>query len=50
MGDQTGLTPVSFRKKRNICSYDVVAGSVSDQEAKEMYELAAALRSRVEME
>jgi hypothetical protein len=36
-----------FRKKRNISSYDV-AGSVSDKEAKEMYELAAALRGRVE--
>jgi predicted DNA-binding ribbon-helix-helix protein len=37
----------TFRKKRNISSYDL-AGSVSDQEAKEMYELAAALRARVE--
>jgi predicted DNA-binding ribbon-helix-helix protein len=37
----------TFRKKRNISSYDVV-GSVSDQEAKEMHELAAALRTRVE--
>jgi len=37
----------TFRKKRNISSYDV-AGSVSDKEAKEMYELAAALRAKVE--
>ena len=37
----------TFRKKRNISSYDV-AGSVSDKEAKEMHELAAALRTRVE--
>src|SRR5579863_3451963 len=37
----------TFRKKRNISSYDV-AGSVSDNEAKEMHELAAALRTRVE--
>ena len=37
----------TFRKKRNISSYDV-AGSVSDKEAKEMYELASALRTRVE--
>jgi len=29
----------TFRKKRNISSYDL-AGSVSDKEAKEMYELA----------
>jgi predicted DNA-binding ribbon-helix-helix protein len=37
----------TFRKKRNISSYDL-AGSVSDKEAKEMHELAAALRARVE--
>jgi predicted DNA-binding ribbon-helix-helix protein len=37
----------TFRKKRNISSYDL-AGSVSDKEAKEMHELAAALRTRVE--
>jgi hypothetical protein len=37
----------TFRKKRNISSYDL-AGSVSDKEAKEMFELAAALRTRVE--
>jgi hypothetical protein len=37
----------TFRKKRNVSSYDV-AGSVSDKEAKEMHELAAALRTRVE--
>jgi hypothetical protein len=36
-----------FRKKRNISSYDL-AGSVSDKEAREMYELAAALRAKVE--
>jgi hypothetical protein len=36
-----------FRKKRNISSYDV-AGSISDQEAHEMFELAATLRARVE--
>jgi hypothetical protein len=36
-----------FRKKRNISSYDV-AGSVSDKEAHEMYELAATLRGKVE--
>ena len=36
-----------FRKKRNISSYDV-AGSVSDKEAREMYELAAVLRAKVE--
>jgi hypothetical protein len=37
----------TFRKKRNISSYDV-AGSASDKEAQEMYELAAALRTKVE--
>jgi hypothetical protein len=37
----------SFRKKRNMSSYDV-AGSVSDKEAHEMFELAAALRAKVE--
>ncbi len=37
----------TFRKKRNISSYDL-AGSVSDKEAKEMYELAAALPGSVE--
>ena len=37
----------TFRKKRNISSYDL-AGSVSDKEAKEMHELAAALRTKVE--
>jgi hypothetical protein len=37
----------TFRKKRNVSSYDV-AGSVSDKEAKEMHELAAALRTKVE--
>lgn len=37
----------SFRKKRNISSYDV-AGSVSDKEAHEMYELAVSLRTKVE--
>jgi hypothetical protein len=36
-----------FRKKRNISSYDV-AGSVSDREADEMYELAASLRTKIE--
>jgi hypothetical protein len=36
-----------FRKKRNISSYDV-AGSVSDKEAHEMYELAVSLRAKVE--
>ena len=36
-----------FRKKRNISSYDV-AGSVSDKEAHEMYELAVTLRAEVE--
>ena len=37
----------AFRKKRNISSYDI-AGSVSDKEAREMYELAATLRAKVE--
>jgi hypothetical protein len=36
-----------FRKKRNISSYDV-AGAVSDKEALEMFELASALRVKVE--
>jgi len=36
-----------FRKKRNISSYDI-AGSVSDKEAHEMYELAVTLRAEVE--
>jgi predicted DNA-binding ribbon-helix-helix protein len=36
-----------FRKKRNISSYNI-AGSVSEKEAHEMYELASALRARVE--
>jgi hypothetical protein len=36
-----------FRKRRNISSYDV-AGSVSDKEAREMFELAATLRAQVE--
>ena len=37
----------TFRKKRNISNYDI-AGSVSDKEAKEMFEFATVLRSRVE--
>jgi len=37
----------SFRKKRNISSYDV-AGAVSDKEAEEMLKLAASLRATVE--
>lgn len=37
----------SFRKKRNISSYDL-AGSVSDTEAKEMADLASRLRVDVE--
>jgi hypothetical protein len=37
----------SFRKKRNISSYDV-AGSVSDKEAEEMFKLATRLRADVE--
>jgi hypothetical protein len=36
-----------FRKKRNLSSYDV-AGTVSDKEAKEMFELASQLRADVE--
>jgi hypothetical protein len=36
-----------FRKKRNISSYDI-AGSVSDKEAHEMYDLAASLRTKIE--
>jgi len=32
-----------FRKKRNIIGYET-AGVVSDREAREMYELAMALR------
>jgi hypothetical protein len=36
-----------FRKKRNISSYDI-AGSVSDKEAHEMFELAATLHAKVE--
>ncbi len=37
-----------FRKKRNISSYDI-AGSVSDKEVHEMYELASTLRAKVEV-
>lgn len=37
----------AFRKKRNISSYDL-AGSVSDREAAEMFELAKRLRADVE--
>jgi hypothetical protein len=37
----------SFRKKRNISSYDL-AGSVSDREALEMLNLATQLRADVE--
>jgi hypothetical protein len=37
----------SFRKKRNISSYNV-AGSVSDKEADEMLKLATSLRADVE--
>jgi hypothetical protein len=36
-----------FRKKRNVSSYDV-AGSVSDKEADEMFQLAMALRAGAE--
>ena len=36
-----------FRKKRNMCSYDV-AGVVSDKEADEMFGLATSLRADVE--
>ena len=36
-----------FRKKRNLSSYDV-AGSVSDREADDMYQLATSLREDVE--
>lgn len=37
----------SFRKKRNISSYDM-AGSVSDKEAEAMFQLAKQLRTDVE--
>ena len=37
----------SFRKKRNISSYDM-AGSVSDKEAEAMFQLAKQLRADVE--
>jgi len=37
----------SFRKKRNISSYDAV-GAISDQEVKEMFALARQLRAAVE--
>ncbi len=37
----------SFRKKRNVSSYDV-AGSVSDKEADEMLKLATMIRADVE--
>ncbi len=36
-----------FRKKRNISGYDH-AGMISDQEAKEMLDLASRLRQEVE--
>jgi cell fate (sporulation/competence/biofilm development) regulator YlbF (YheA/YmcA/DUF963 family) len=36
-----------FRKKRNISGYDH-AGMISDQEAKEMVDLASRLRLKVE--
>lgn len=36
-----------FRKKRNVSSYDL-AGSVSDKEADEMFQLATRLRADVE--
>ncbi len=37
----------AFRKKRNIGGYEL-AGSVSDQEAQEMFDLAKMLREKVE--
>jgi hypothetical protein len=37
----------SFRKKRNISSYDL-AGSISEKEASEMFKLATTLRAEVE--
>ena len=37
----------AFRKKRNLCDYEV-AGSVSDQEAAEAVAFAAELKGRVE--
>jgi len=36
----------TFRKKRNLASYEI-GGSISEQEAKEMAELAEELRNRV---
>jgi hypothetical protein len=45
----TGLIALfdQFRKKRNISGYDH-AGMISDQEAKEMVDLANRLRQEVE--
>jgi hypothetical protein len=37
----------SFRKKRNVSSYDL-AGTVSEKEADEMFKLAAEIRFEVE--
>lgn len=37
----------SFRKKRNVSSYDV-AGSISDEEADQIFELATDIRAKVE--
>ena len=37
----------AFRKKRNLSSYDV-AGAISDEEAREMFELAKRLRVETE--
>jgi uncharacterized protein (UPF0332 family) len=38
----------AFRKKRNISDYER-SGSVSEQEARELYELAGSLKSTVEL-
>jgi hypothetical protein len=49
IGADAGLISLfdRFRKKRNISGYEL-SGMVSDQEAKEMIDLATRLRQRVE--
>ena len=45
-GEEIIATLDSFRKKRNISSYDI-AGTVSENEASERFELATYLRTEV---
>ena len=46
-GTKVVATLDGFRKKRNVSSYDV-AGSISDEEADQVFELATDIRTKVE--